>query len=86
MSDETRCPVGGDAFTHTTLGGSPVRHRWPNQLNLGILHQNPAELRPTGAAFDYARAFAEDDKREKFVHDFVAAWSKVMNLDRFDLA
>jgi catalase-peroxidase len=26
-----------------------------------------------------------DDAREKFVHDFIAAWTKVMNLDRFDL-
>lgn len=28
---------------------------------------------------------AQDDHREKFVRDFVAAWDKVMNLDRFDL-
>ena len=27
-----------------------------------------------------------DDAQEKFVRDFVAAWNKVMNLDRFDLA
>ena len=30
--------------------------------------------------------YAQDDSREKFVHDFVAAWVKVMNADRFDLA
>jgi catalase-peroxidase len=29
---------------------------------------------------------ADQDAQEKFVKDFVAAWSKVMNLDRFDLA
>ncbi|RMG68198.1 MAG: catalase/peroxidase HPI [Calditrichaeota bacterium] len=29
--------------------------------------------------------YAQDDSREKFVRDFVAAWNKVMNLDRFDL-
>jgi len=29
--------------------------------------------------------YAEDDSKEKFVHDFVAAWVKVMDLDRFDL-
>ncbi len=29
--------------------------------------------------------YAQDDNQEKFVHDFVAAWNKVMNLDRFDL-
>jgi catalase-peroxidase len=27
-----------------------------------------------------------EDSQGKFVHDFVAAWNKVMNLDRFDLA
>ena len=31
-----------------------------------------------------AEVFASDDAGEKFVHDFVAAWDKVMNLDRFD--
>jgi catalase-peroxidase len=34
----------------------------------------------------YAELYAQDDNKEKFVHDFVAAWSKVMNADRFDLA
>ncbi|OKI81710.1 catalase/peroxidase HPI [Micromonospora sp. CB01531] len=33
-----------------------------------------------------AEVYAGDDAREKFVHDFVAAWVKVMDLDRFDLA
>jgi catalase-peroxidase len=36
------------------------------------------------------RALAEvygcEDSQEKFLHDFVAVWNKVMNLDRFDLA
>ena len=32
-----------------------------------------------------AEVYASDDAKEKFVHDFVAAWNKVMNLDRFDL-
>ncbi len=31
-----------------------------------------------------AEVYAQDDAKEKFVHDFVAAWTKVMNLDRFD--
>ncbi len=34
----------------------------------------------------YAEVYAQDDNQEKFVHDFVAAWTKVMNADRFDLA
>jgi catalase-peroxidase len=54
------------------------------------------ELRWTGTRVDLvfgsnsqlralAEVFAQDDAKEKFVRDFVAAWSKVMNLDRFDL-
>ncbi|SDN91930.1 catalase-peroxidase [Lutimaribacter pacificus] len=34
----------------------------------------------------YAEVYAQDDGQEKFVSDFVAAWTKVMNADRFDLA
>lgn len=33
----------------------------------------------------YAEVYAQDDNREKFVKDFIAAWTKVMNADRFDL-
>ncbi|HTP67045.1 MAG TPA: peroxidase family protein, partial [Geobacteraceae bacterium] len=55
------------------------------------------ELKWTGTRIDLVfgsnsqlRAVAEvygcEDSQEKFVHDFVAAWNKVMNLDRFDLA
>jgi catalase-peroxidase len=55
------------------------------------------ELKWTGTRVDLIfgsnsqlRALAEvygcEDSREKFVHDFVAAWNKVMNLDRFDLS
>ena len=34
----------------------------------------------------YAEVYAQDDNKEKFVRDFIAAWAKVMNADRFDLA
>ena len=34
----------------------------------------------------YAEVYAQDDNKAKFVQDFVAAWTKVMNADRFDLA
>ncbi|MFG1343353.1 catalase/peroxidase HPI [Xanthobacter autotrophicus DSM 431] len=34
----------------------------------------------------YAEVYAQDDNKEKFVKDFVAAWTKVMTADRFDLA
>ncbi|WP_323752588.1 catalase/peroxidase HPI [Marinobacter sp.] len=33
----------------------------------------------------YAEVYAQDDNQEKFVKDFIAAWTKVMNADRFDL-
>jgi catalase-peroxidase len=34
----------------------------------------------------YAELYAQDDNQQKFVNDFVAAWAKVMNADRFDLS
>ncbi|OKL43405.1 catalase/peroxidase HPI [Pseudovibrio exalbescens] len=34
----------------------------------------------------YAEVYAQDDSAEKFVSDFIAAWTKVMNADRFDIA
>ena len=54
------------------------------------------EVRATATAVDLvfgsnsvlrslAEVYASDDAKGKFVHDFVAAWDKVMNLDRFDL-
>ena len=33
-----------------------------------------------------AEVYACEDSQEKFLHDFIAVWCKVMNLDRFDLA
>ena len=33
-----------------------------------------------------AEVYGSDDSQEKFLHDFVAVWNKVMNLDRFDIA
>lgn len=59
--------------------------------------RNSGELRWTATRVDLvfghnaqlraiAEVYASDDAKEKFVHDFIAAWHKVMNLDRFDLA
>ncbi len=33
----------------------------------------------------YSEVYAQDDNKEKFIHDFIAAWTKVMNADRFDI-
>ena len=33
----------------------------------------------------FAEVYASDDSKEKFIRDFISAWNKVMNADRFDL-
>ncbi len=57
MSTEPQCPFSGDAHKQ-----SRPRHRgnadwWPNQLNLGLLHQHSPRANPMGEAFDYREAF-----------------------------
>ena len=59
MSNAPQCP-----FTHggkTTQGAQSNRDWWPNQLNLGILHQHAPASNPLGADFDYAQAFQKLD-------------------------
>jgi catalase-peroxidase len=56
-----KCPVMHGAHTATTSGIKTNRDWWPNQLNLGILHQNPPAGDPMGADFDYAEAFRSLD-------------------------
>ncbi len=51
-----KCPVMHGAAV-TTVGGRSNRDWWPNQLNLGMLHQNPPAGDPMGEAFDYAAEF-----------------------------
>jgi catalase-peroxidase len=53
--------------------------RWIGS-RVDLVFGSNAELRAV------AETYAGDDAREKFVRDFVAAWTKVMNLDRYDLA
>ncbi len=60
-AENNKCPVSGEAYRHTTLGGSTVRDWWPGQINLKILHQNPAPLKPLEKGFKYNEAFAELD-------------------------
>ncbi len=57
MSTEPQCPFSGDAREQ-----SRPRHRgnadwWPNQLNLGLLHQHSPRANPMGETFDYRAAF-----------------------------
>ena len=60
-------------------------------------HRKSGELKWTASRVDLvfgsnsqlralAEVYASSDAQQKFVHDFVQAWSKVMNLDRFDIA
>jgi len=57
MSNDSKCPMHGKA----TVGAGSNQGWWPNQLNLKILHQNPAAGDPMGAAFSYAEAFKQLD-------------------------
>jgi catalase-peroxidase len=52
-----KCPVMHGAPKATVAGGRSNRDWWPNQLNLGILHQHAPKSDPMGEAFDYAEEF-----------------------------
>jgi catalase-peroxidase len=52
-----KCPVAHGVRPNATLAGRSNRDWWPNQLNLGILHQHSALSNPMDRAFDYAEAF-----------------------------
>ena len=52
-----KCPVTHGAPKATVAGGRSNRDWWPNQLNLGILHQHAPKSDPMGEAFDYAEEF-----------------------------
>ncbi|HET9362487.1 MAG TPA: catalase/peroxidase HPI, partial [Vicinamibacterales bacterium] len=67
----------GETFAGRARGRSEVK--WTGS-RVDLIFGSNSELRAL------AEAYACDDAKQKFVHDFVAAWNKVMNLDRFDLA
>jgi catalase-peroxidase len=52
-----KCPVAHGVRPNATFAGRSNRDWWPNQLNLGILHQHSALSNPMDRAFDYAEAF-----------------------------
>jgi catalase-peroxidase len=70
MSDAAETFEGRDRKT-----GTP---RWTG-TRVDLVFGSNSQLR------SLAEVYAQDDAKEKFVRDFVAAWNKVMNLDRFDL-
>ncbi len=66
-----------DAFEARDLAGGEVK--WTG-TRVDLVFGSNSELRAL------AEVYASEDAKQKFVEDFVAAWVKVMNLDRFDLA
>ncbi|MFN4238260.1 MAG: catalase/peroxidase HPI [Vogesella sp.] len=61
MSNEQKCPFHRASATKATFGARANRDWWPNQLNLGILHQHAPASNPLGDDFDYAEAFQQLD-------------------------
>ena len=55
---ELKCPFSGHTGAVTPAGGTSNDHWWPNQINLGILHQHHPASNPLGDDFDYPAAFA----------------------------
>ena len=58
-SGDSKCPV-----VHTALGSKSNRDWWPNQLNIGILHQHSPLANPLGEEFDYKEYFKTLDVEE----------------------
>ena len=54
MSNESKCPFSGQTMA---VGGQGNRNWWPNQLNLGILHQHSSKSNPMGEDYAYAKEF-----------------------------
>lgn len=61
MSAPSQCPFHTTQGTHAIHGARSNRDWWPNQLNLGILHQHAPASNPMGADFDYQAAFTQID-------------------------
>jgi catalase-peroxidase len=72
-------PTAGDANTFEGRDAATGEVKWTGS-RADLVFGSNSELRAL------AEVYASDDAKEKFVGDFVAAWDKVMNLDRFDLA
>ena len=81
MGTEWQATSGQGATAETFEGRDRAtgQVRWTGS-RVDLVFGSNAELRAL------AEVYASDDAGEKFVQDFVAAWDKVMNLDRYDLA
>ena len=72
-------PTSGAAETFTGRDRAKGEANW-TASRVDLVFGSHSELRA------FAEVYASDDAKGKFVSDFVAAWNKVMNLDRFDVA
>jgi len=72
-------PVSGDEDVFEGRDRSTGELQW-TATRVDLIFGSNSQLRAV------AEVYACEDSQEKFVHDFVEAWNKVMNLDRFDLA
>jgi len=72
-------PTAEDASTFEGRDAATGEVTWTGS-RVDLVFGSNSELRAL------AEVYASDDAKEKFVNDFAAAWGKVMNLDRFDLA
>ncbi len=61
MSEDKKCPVTGKSGRTRSSRGTSNRDWWPNQLNLGILHQHSPRSNPMGPDFNYAGEFRKLD-------------------------
>jgi catalase-peroxidase len=72
-------PTSEDATAFEGRGAATGEVKWTGS-RVDLVFGSNSELRAV------AEVYGSDDAKEKFVNDFVGAWTKVMNLDRFDLA
>ena len=59
MNVEAKCPMGTSRIAIVRSLSNQLW--WPNQINISVLHQNPAAGNPMARGFDYAAAFAKLD-------------------------
>jgi len=78
LDTEWTATAGSDSETFEGRDRATGEVKWTGS-RVDLLFGSNSELRAL------AEVYASDDSREKFVRDFVAAWDKVMNSDRFDL-
>ncbi len=75
--DYTWRPAGNNLYELLERGSDKVK--W-TATRVDLIFGSNSILRA------YSEVYAQDDNKEKFIHDFVAAWTKVMEADRFDLS